>query len=62
MTRILVVDDKEMMRDSVGAMLSSKGHSIVVAASAPEAIETAVSSCREPLTVRSPALIAVVPV
>jgi two-component system response regulator HydG len=39
MTRILVVDDKEMMRDSVGAMLASKGHSIVVSASAPGAIE-----------------------
>ncbi|MBM43852.1 MAG: hypothetical protein CMJ36_02410, partial [Phycisphaerae bacterium] len=39
MTRILVVDDKEMMRDSVGAMLASKGHSIVVAACATEAIE-----------------------
>ena len=32
MTRILVVDDKEMMRDSVSTMLARKGHSVVTAA------------------------------
>ena len=32
MTRILVVDDKEMMRDSVSTMLARKGHTVVTAA------------------------------
>ena len=31
MTRVLVVDDKEMMRDSVATMLARKGHGVVVA-------------------------------
>ncbi len=39
MSRILIVDDKEMMRDSVATMLSRKGHSVIVAASAPAALE-----------------------
>ncbi|MHC4416021.1 MAG: sigma-54-dependent transcriptional regulator [Planctomycetota bacterium] len=39
MSRILVVDDKEMMRDSVATMLVRKGHGVVVAASAPAALE-----------------------
>ncbi len=39
MSRILIVDDKEMMRDSVATMLSRKGHSVTVAASAPVALE-----------------------
>lgn len=39
MSRILVVDDKEMMRDSVATMLSRKGHSVVVAPNGEAAIE-----------------------
>ncbi|MBG81196.1 MAG: hypothetical protein CMJ39_10890 [Phycisphaerae bacterium] len=31
MPRVLVVDDKELMRDSVGTMLSRKGHTVVAA-------------------------------
>ena len=38
-SQVLVVDDKEMMRDSVGAMLASRGHAVVASASAPEALE-----------------------
>ncbi len=39
MSRLLVVDDKEMMRDSVATMLARKGHSVVVAAGAGQALE-----------------------
>ena len=39
MARILVVDDKELMRDSVGTMLSRRGHSVIAAASAEIALE-----------------------
>ena len=39
MSRILVVDDKEMMRDSVAATLSRKGHIVVSAAGAKTALE-----------------------
>jgi DNA-binding NtrC family response regulator len=39
MTRILIVDDKEMMRDSVATMLSRKGHTVTVAAGAKQALE-----------------------
>ncbi|MCH2148127.1 MAG: sigma-54 dependent transcriptional regulator [Phycisphaerales bacterium] len=38
MTRILVVDDKEMMRDSVSTMLARKGHTIVTASNGAMAI------------------------
>ena len=34
MSRILIVDDKEMMRDSVATMLARKGHGVTVAAGA----------------------------
>ncbi len=37
MSRILIVDDKEMMRDSVATMLARKGHSVTVAAGAQAA-------------------------
>ncbi|MCH8344968.1 MAG: sigma-54-dependent Fis family transcriptional regulator, partial [Planctomycetes bacterium] len=39
MSRILVVDDKEMMRDSVATMLVRQGHSVVAAAGASAALE-----------------------
>ncbi|MCH2141263.1 MAG: sigma-54 dependent transcriptional regulator [Phycisphaerales bacterium] len=39
MARILVVDDKELMRDSVGTMLSRHGHAVVVAGSGEAALE-----------------------
>lgn len=39
MSRILVVDDKEMMRDSVATTLARKGHTVVSASSAKQAIE-----------------------
>ena len=39
MSKILVVDDKEMMRDSVSTTLSRKGHTVVSAGSAKSAIE-----------------------
>lgn len=39
MSRLLVVDDKEMMRDSVATMLARKGHSVVVATGAEQALE-----------------------
>ncbi len=32
MSRILIVDDKEMMRDSVATMLARKGHTVTTAA------------------------------
>ncbi len=38
MSRILIVDDKEMMRDSVATMLSRKGHTVTVAAGAQAAL------------------------
>ena len=38
MTRILVVDDKEMMRDSVSTMLARKGHTVVTAANGAAAM------------------------
>ncbi|MFG0330965.1 MAG: sigma-54-dependent transcriptional regulator [Phycisphaerales bacterium] len=38
MSRILIVDDKELMRDSVGAMLSREGHTVVAAADAKSAL------------------------
>jgi len=39
MSRILVVDDKEMMRDSVAATLSRKGHAVTAAGDGQTAIE-----------------------
>ncbi len=39
MARILVVDDKELMRDSVGTMLSRRGHAVIAAASGSAALE-----------------------
>ena len=39
MSRLLVVDDKEMMRDSVATMLTRQGHSVVAAGSCPQALE-----------------------
>ncbi len=39
MSTVLVVDDKEMMRDSVGATLRRAGYEIVVASDAPSALE-----------------------
>lgn len=39
MSRILVVDDKEMMRDSVATTLARKGHTVVAAAAAKQALE-----------------------
>ena len=38
MARILVVDDKELMRDGVATMLSRKGHSVVAASDARMAL------------------------
>ena len=38
MSRILIVDDKEMMRDSVATMLARKGHTVIVAAGARAAL------------------------
>ena len=38
MSRILVVDDKEMMRDSVATMLARKGYTVVAASSAAAAL------------------------
>ena len=38
MARILVVDDKEMMRDSLGAILESLGHAVAACDSAAEAL------------------------
>ena len=38
MGRILVVDDKELMRDSVAAILSRKGHTVVTAADGSAAL------------------------
>jgi len=39
MGRVLVVDDKEMMRDSVATTLVRKGHTVVTAGSARQALE-----------------------
>ncbi len=39
MSRILVVDDKEMMRDSVAATLARKGHNVVAAATGSVALQ-----------------------
>ena len=38
MTRILVVDDKEMMRDSVATLLGRRGHAVVAAPGGKQAI------------------------
>ncbi len=46
MSTVLVVDDKEMMRDSVGATLRRAGYEIVVANDAPSALE--IVSTRRP--------------
>ena len=37
-TKVLVVDDKQMMRDSVATTLSRKGHTVVVAPSGDAAL------------------------
>ena len=37
MSKILIVDDKEMMRDSVATMLARKGYSVTVAPGAKAA-------------------------
>ncbi len=39
MARVLVVDDKEMMRDSVATILARRGHSAVACSSAKQAVE-----------------------
>ena len=39
MTRILIVDDKEMMRDSVATTLVRKGYVVVTASSGADALE-----------------------
>jgi len=39
MSRILIVDDKELMRDSVAATLARKGHTVVAAGGGKAAIE-----------------------
>jgi two-component system response regulator HydG len=39
MSKILVVDDKEMMRDSVATTLARKGHTIITASAAKMAVE-----------------------
>jgi two-component system response regulator HydG len=39
MSRVLIVDDKEMMRDSVGTTLSRKGHTVTTATGGKEALE-----------------------
>ncbi|MHC4765242.1 MAG: sigma-54-dependent transcriptional regulator [Planctomycetota bacterium] len=39
MSRILIVDDKEMMRDSVATMLARKGHAVTVASGAKAALD-----------------------
>ncbi len=39
MSTILIVDDKEMMRDSVATTLTRKGHAVISAATAPAALE-----------------------
>ena len=39
MAKVLVVDDKEMMRDSVATILGRRGHSVVVAAGGEQALE-----------------------
>ena len=38
MGKVLVVDDKELMRDSVAAILSRKGHAVVTAPDAKAAL------------------------
>ena len=38
MTRILVVDDKEMMRDSVATLLGRRGHTVVAASGGKQAL------------------------
>ena len=45
MKTVLVVDDKEMMRDSVGSTLQRAGFAVVTAASGPAAL-TAIASRR----------------
>ena len=39
MSKVLVVDDKEMMRDSVATILGRRGHSVIAAASGKAALE-----------------------
>ena len=39
MSRILIVDDKEMMRDSVATMLARKGHGVTVSSGARAALD-----------------------
>src|SRR6187401_1333061 len=39
MARVLVVDDKEMMRDSVATILARRGHTAVSCSSAKQALE-----------------------
>jgi len=39
MAKVLVVDDKEMMRDSVATILGRRGHAVVVAAGGEQALE-----------------------
>jgi DNA-binding NtrC family response regulator len=50
-SRILIVDDKELMRDSVGTMLSRKGHAVVTASCGEMALEKLASrSCDAVIT------------
>ncbi|MCA9296889.1 MAG: response regulator, partial [Phycisphaerales bacterium] len=39
MTRILIVDDKEMMRDSVATTLSRRSYTVTTATNGPAAVE-----------------------
>ncbi|MGI9013575.1 MAG: sigma-54-dependent transcriptional regulator, partial [Phycisphaerales bacterium] len=39
MSRVLIVDDKEMMRDSVAATLARKGHTVIAASDGHAALE-----------------------
>ncbi len=38
MGRVIVVDDKELMRDSVGTILARRGHTVVAAAGGRQAL------------------------
>ena len=39
MSKVLIVDDKEMMRDSVATILGRRGHTVIAAASGAAALE-----------------------
>ena len=48
MTTILIVDDKEMMRDSVGSTLARRGHTVVGAPDGKTARESPRASIQSP--------------